>query len=86
MEENNNILLAGTDATWPNQCTKNIPQHLFGAIHLVRAYFMTNFSTPLLLYAPVHILDDRPPFPQLGNYLMDDLFLNQKINKNIPIS
>ena len=24
--------------TWPNQCTKNILQHLFGAIHLVRTY------------------------------------------------
>ena len=27
-----------------------------------------------------------PPFPQLRTYLMDDLFLNQKTNKTIPIS
>ena len=49
MEENNDISLAGTDALvyWPEQGTKNIPQHLFGAIHLVLTYLMTNFSTPL---------------------------------------
>ena len=44
--------------TWPNQCTKNVSQHLFGAIHLVRTYLMTNFSTPLSLHGPVHIWDD----------------------------
>ena len=65
----------------PNQCAKNIPQHLFGAIHVVGMYLMTGFSTPLLLYAPVHILDDSPLFPQLHMYLMDSLFLNQKANK-----
>ena len=32
--------------TWPNQCTKNIQQHLFVAIYLVRMYLMTDFSTP----------------------------------------
>ena len=41
---------------------------------------MTNFSTPLPLYAPVHILDDPPPFPQLRTYLMHGLFLDQKNN------
>ena len=46
---------------------------------------MTNFSTPLPLYPPVHILDDSPPFSQLLTYLMDGLFLNQKTN-NIQIS
>ena len=35
-------------------------------------------DTPLPLYAPVHILDDPPPFLQLRTYLMDGLFLNQK--------
>ena len=72
--------------TWPNLCTKKIPQSFFGAIHFGRTYLMTNFSTPLLLYAPVHILDDPPPFPQLRVYLMDGVFLNQKTNKNIRIS
>ena len=48
MKENNDISLAGTAALvyWPEQGTKNIPQHLFG-IHLVLTYLMTNFSTPL---------------------------------------
>ena len=37
MEENNDIFLAGVmlQCTWPDQYTKNIPQRLFGAIHLV---------------------------------------------------
>ena len=47
MEENNDIFLAGGDAlvylAGPMH-KKNIPQHLFGAIHLVRTYLMTNFS------------------------------------------
>ena len=43
-------------------------------------------DTPLPLYAPVHILDDPPPFLQLHTYLMDGLFLNQKTNNNIRIS
>ena len=47
---------------------------------------MTNFLTPLPQHAPVHILGDTFPFPQLRTYLMDRLFLNQKANKNIRIS
>ena len=43
-------------------------------------------DTPLPLYAPVHILDEPPPFLQLRTYLMDGLFLNQKTNNNIRIS
>ena len=43
------------------------------------------YALPLFLYVPVHIFNDRPPFPQLCTYLMDGLFLNQKTNKNIPI-
>ena len=39
---------------------------------------MTNFSTPLSLYAPVNILDDPSPFPQFRTYLVDGLFLKQK--------
>ena len=52
MEENNDIFLAGGDAlvylAGPMH-KKNIPQHLFGAIHLVLTYFRTDFSTPLPL-------------------------------------
>ena len=49
MKENNNIYLAGGDAlvNLAKSMHKNIPQHLFGAIHLVRAYLMTDFSTSL---------------------------------------
>ena len=43
-------------------------------------------DTPLPMYAPVHILDDLPPFLQFRMYLMDGLFLNQKTNNNIWIS
>ena len=43
-------------------------------------------DTPLLLCAPVRILDDPFPFLQLRTYLMDGLFLNQKTNNNIRIS
>ena len=42
----------------------------------VSAYVHMRRDTPLPLYAPVHILDDPPPFPQLRTYLMDGLFLN----------
>ena len=88
MEENNDIFLASDDALvyLPNQCTKNIPQQLFGAIHLVRTYLMIDFLTPLSQYTPVHIFHDPPPFLQLRTYLMDGLFLNQKTNKKIRIS
>ena len=44
------IFLAGGDAfvylAGPMH-KKNSPQHLFGAIHLVRTYLRTNFSTPV---------------------------------------
>ena len=42
-------------------------------------------DTPLPLYAPVHILDEPPPYLQLRTYYMDSLFLNQKAN-NIRLS
>ena len=51
----------------------------------VSAYVHMRCDTPLSLYAPVHILDDFPPFLQLRKYLMDSLFLKQKRNKNIQI-
>ena len=51
MEENNDISLASGDAlvylVLPMH--KNIPQHLFGAIHLKRTYHRANFSNPLYL-------------------------------------
>ena len=87
MKENKTFFLLPVmlQCTWPNQCTKNIPQNYFGAIHLARTYLMANFSTPLPLYAPVHIFDDLLPFPKLCTYVLDGLFLNQKTNNSIPI-
>ena len=51
MEENNDIFLAGGHALvyLAVPMHKNIPQHLFGSIHLVRTYLRTDFSTPLSL-------------------------------------
>ena len=50
MEENSDTFVAGGDAlvyfAGPIH-KKNILQHLFGAIHLVRTHLRTNFSTAL---------------------------------------
>ena len=43
-------------------------------------------DTSLLLYAPIHILDDPPPFLEWRTFLMDGIFLNEKTNDNIRIS
>ena len=62
MEENVDILLDGCDdlVYLSDQCTKNIPQHLFGAIHLERTYLTTDFMTfcvrdsiDLILFSPI---------------------------------
>ena len=49
MEENNDIFLAGCWLSYfsvlgRTNAQKNIPQHLFGAIHLVRMYLRSDFS------------------------------------------
>ena len=80
MEENNDIFLTGGDV--PVYLTE--PMHkkyslIFGWGHP----FSISFLIPLLLYAPVHILDHPLPFPQLRTYLMYGVSLNQKTNKNI---
>ena len=50
MKGNSDIFFVGGDAlvylAEPIH-KKNIPQHLFGTVHLVRFYLRTNFSTPL---------------------------------------
>ena len=48
-----------------------------------KKYFIT--FTPFPLFAPVHILDFTPPFPNLRTCLMDGVFLNQKTS-NIQIN
>ena len=87
MEEINNILPTGGDALvyLAELMHKNIPQRLFGAIHLVLTYLLTEFWTPRPPVRTWKRFGWTPPFPQLRTYLMDSLFLNQKINKNIRI-
>ena len=57
MEENSDIFIAGSDALvyLTDECTDNIPQHLSGAIHLVRTLIMTDFSTLFPLHEYLHI-------------------------------
>ena len=76
------IFLDGVDGLvfLANQCTKNTPQHLFGVIHLIRTYLMTNFSTLLCTHQYTVWITLPPPFLQFRTYLMD-----QKTNKNIRI-
>ena len=67
MEENNDIFLAGSDAL----VYLAEPLHKDYSVTFVWSHpFSTyvshdRFINPLPLYAPVHILDDLPPFPQL---------------------
>ena len=67
MEENNDIFFVGGNALvfLAKPIHKKYSTTLFGAIHLVRTYLVTKFSTPLLQYAPVHILHDPYLLPQL---------------------
>ena len=59
--------------TWPDQCIKTIPQNLSRAIHLVRAYLMTDFSTPSPLYAYGRI-QSNPLFAYILDFI--DLILS----------
>ena len=71
MEENNDIFFAGGDA---------LLLYLAEPMH---KKYSTTFALghSLSTYAPVHILDDSPPFLQLFTYLMDGLLFNQKTNR-----
>ena len=57
MEENSDIFIAGSGALvyLTDECTDNIPQHLSGAIHLVRTLIMTDFSTLFPLHEYLRI-------------------------------
>ena len=81
--ENNGIFLAGGDALVylaEPMHKKYSTINLFGAIHLVRTYLKTDFSTafPCTHLYTLHMTPQPPPFPQLRTYLMDGLFLNEK--------
>ena len=59
MGETNDIFLTGGDALvylTETMHNKYSTKFVWG-YPLVRTYLMTDFSTPLPLYAPVHILD-----------------------------
>ena len=84
------LLAVMLQRTWLNQCTKNIPQHLFGAIHLVRTYLMSDFSTPspcmhLHTFWMNPLSPLPPPFLQLCTLSIDGLFLNQKNKSDIRL-
>ena len=56
MEKNNDIFLTGHTSAqkiYHNTC-------LGPSIYLVRTFLMIDFSIPLPLYSPVHILGDLP--------------------------
>ena len=87
MEENNDIFLAGGDALV--YLAESMQKRYFWKFiwgHLFSTYVSYDrfFNSPLP-YAPLHILYDSPPFPQLRSYLMDSLFLNQNRKSNIGI-
>ena len=62
---------------WPNQYTKNISQHLLGAIHLVS---YDQFFNPLSLYATVDILHDPASIPP-GAHALNGWPISQPKNK-----
>ena len=74
MQESSDIFLAGGDALvyLAKPLLNKYSTAFVWAIHLVRTYVMTNFSTHL------HHLHDFTSFPQLRTYLMNGLFLNRK--------
>ena len=80
MEENNGIFLVGCDAlVYLAEPMHKKYSATFVWGHPFSTYVsLTDFSTPLRTYEPVHILDDPPPLPQWLTYLMDGLFLIQK--------
>ena len=95
IEESNNIVVAGGDVlVYLGKPMHKKHSTTFVSDHPLSTYISYDrFFFLLPLYTFVHILDDPPPPPppppppflQLRTYLMDDLFLNQKTNKNIRI-
>ena len=53
-------LMVMLQCVWPSQCTKNISQHLLGAIHLVRTYLTTDFSSPLTTFTHIYAFRVTP--------------------------
>ena len=80
MEENNDIFLAGGDPLvyLTEAMHKKYSTTFFGGHPFSTYVSYDRFFNPLHQYAPVHILDDPLPFPQLLTYLMDSLFSTKK--------
>ena len=62
MGETNDIFLVAGDAL----VYLTEPMH---KKYSTKYYLMTDFSTPLLLYAPVHNFDDLPSIPSVAHVL-----------------
>ena len=80
MEENNYIFLAGSDALvyLAKPIHKKIPWHLFGTVHLVRTYLMTDFLNPSLC---THLYTFwMTPFMPLVAYVLNGWPISQPKN------
>ena len=82
MEQNNDIFLADGDALiyLANHCTKDIPQQLFGVIHLVHMHLMTDFSIPLPSFTHLYTFCIIPSIPPVG-YVLNGWPIFQPKNK-----
>ena len=83
MMEENNISLASGDALvyMAEPIHKNIPQHLFVAIHLVRTYLMTNFSDPFpCTHLYIFWMTSPPSIPPVA-YVLNRWPVSQLKNK-----
>ena len=88
MEENNDIFLVGGDAlVYLGKPTHKKYSTTFVWGHPFSTYVSYDqFFNPLLLYAPVHILDDPFSIPPVVYVLNGWSFFDEKTNKNIQIS
>ena len=82
MEQNNDIFLADGDALvyLANHCTKDIPQQLFGVIHLVHMHLMTDFSIPLPSFTHLYTFCMIPSIPPVA-YVLNGWPIFQPKNK-----
>ena len=77
IEENNNIFLAGGDAPL---CLVEPMHKKYSTFVWGHPFSMFDFSTPLPLYVPVHILDDPTFIPPVA-YVLNGWPISQPKNK-----
>ena len=82
MIEENSIFLAGGDALVDlgESMHKKYSTKIFWSNPRSTSYLMTDFSTPFLLYTPVHIFDDLPSISQVA-YVLNGWPISQPKNK-----